>query len=343
VGKTQLINRVADDSFSPNVAATTGVGFKCRTSEIDGIRFRVQIWDTPGLEHLRDIAKACVMKADQVVLVCDMSDPQSLEQSRIDFADFYEQHPAQAKRPLPALLVNKTDLPGDRSLLRQAGDFARRKGMKCSIGSAKLGEGVRGAFTAIADAVYRFYMDPTIVISCVVVGDRRTGKKNLFSRLFWNEFSEVYKPRSGIQYMYYGVGAIGDQRVRVAIIPFSGAEGLEQLQRSRAPADEVVVVYDLSDPESFERIQQWMSAVRGFLRRSRETPPSVRIFVVGNKLDLTSESSAVAVSKPTNRRGDLRFIDVSAKRGDNIDVLFDAIAKWPAESWPDAGKGRRSK
>lgn len=48
VGKSNLITRLCQDSFSDCYTATIGVDFKLKTIVYAGIRYRMQIWDTAG-------------------------------------------------------------------------------------------------------------------------------------------------------------------------------------------------------------------------------------------------------------------------------------------------------
>ncbi len=50
-GKSRLLLRFVDSSFSPSFITTIGVDFKIRTVEIEGYgRVKLQVWDTAGQE-----------------------------------------------------------------------------------------------------------------------------------------------------------------------------------------------------------------------------------------------------------------------------------------------------
>lgn len=55
VGKSCLLLRFVDDSYTPSFITTIGIDFKIRTVEIDGKRVKLQIWDTAGQERFRTI------------------------------------------------------------------------------------------------------------------------------------------------------------------------------------------------------------------------------------------------------------------------------------------------
>ncbi|KAF8395073.1 hypothetical protein HHK36_019013 [Tetracentron sinense] len=55
VGKSCLLLRFSDGSFTTSFITTIGIDFKIRTIELDGKRIKLQIWDTAGQERFRTI------------------------------------------------------------------------------------------------------------------------------------------------------------------------------------------------------------------------------------------------------------------------------------------------
>lgn len=55
VGKSSLLIRFSDNTFSGSYITTIGVDFKIRTVMINGLRIKLQIWDTAGQERFRTI------------------------------------------------------------------------------------------------------------------------------------------------------------------------------------------------------------------------------------------------------------------------------------------------
>ncbi|TEA38116.1 hypothetical protein DBR06_SOUSAS5810058, partial [Sousa chinensis] len=50
VGKTCLLRGFTDKEFHSSHICTIGADFKMKTIEVDGIKVRIQIWDTAGQE-----------------------------------------------------------------------------------------------------------------------------------------------------------------------------------------------------------------------------------------------------------------------------------------------------
>ena len=51
MGKSCLLLRFADDTYTESYISTIGVDFKIRTIELDGKTIKLQIWDTAGQER----------------------------------------------------------------------------------------------------------------------------------------------------------------------------------------------------------------------------------------------------------------------------------------------------
>jgi len=55
VGKTALANRYTDNVFNQDTLTTIGLECKSKIIPLDGISYRLQIWDTSGQERYKAI------------------------------------------------------------------------------------------------------------------------------------------------------------------------------------------------------------------------------------------------------------------------------------------------
>ena len=69
VGKTAILKRLVEDTFSADSQSTIGVEFDSTMIEVDNQQIKLQIWDTAGQERFRSIAKAYFRNAVGVILV----------------------------------------------------------------------------------------------------------------------------------------------------------------------------------------------------------------------------------------------------------------------------------
>lgn len=77
VGKSCMLLRFAEGTFTDNYISTIGVDFKIRTIEIDGKTVKIQIWDTAGQERFRTITSSYYRGADGIIIAYDVTDAES--------------------------------------------------------------------------------------------------------------------------------------------------------------------------------------------------------------------------------------------------------------------------
>eukprot|EP00121_Abeoforma_whisleri_P006648 Awhi_evm1s6052 len=78
-GKTSVLFRFSDDSFTSTFISTIGIDFKIRTIEMEGKKIKLQIWDTAGQERFRTITTAYYRGAMGIMLVYDVTSEKSFE------------------------------------------------------------------------------------------------------------------------------------------------------------------------------------------------------------------------------------------------------------------------
>ncbi|GFZ43144.1 Ras-related protein SEC4, partial [Saitozyma sp. JCM 24511] len=148
VGKSCLLLRFCDDSWTPSFITTIGIDFKIRTIELDGKRIKLQIWDTAGQERFRTITTAYYRGAMGILLVYDVTDEKSFSNIRTWHSNI-EQHASPGVNKI--LIGNKCDWDEKRSVtLEQGKELADEFGLRFLETSAKANEGVEEAFFTLA-------------------------------------------------------------------------------------------------------------------------------------------------------------------------------------------------
>ncbi|MEE6515968.1 hypothetical protein FKM82_025132 [Ascaphus truei] len=107
VGKSCLLLRFADDTYTDSYISTIGVDFKIRTVELEGKTIKLQIWDTAGQERFRTITSSYYRGAHGIIIVYDVTDQESFS----NVQQWLEEIQRYASDNVDKLLVgNKSDL-----------------------------------------------------------------------------------------------------------------------------------------------------------------------------------------------------------------------------------------
>jgi Ras-related protein Rab-8A len=155
VGKSCLLLRFADASFTSSFITTIGIDFKIKTVLIDGVRVKFQIWDTAGQERFRTIVTAYYRGAQGVLLVYDVTDAQSFRDVR-GWSRNVDTHGQEGVYRL--LVGNKCDSHAcDRQVSEPEGrELGEELGIKFFEASAKANVNVDAVFeTAARDLLTR--------------------------------------------------------------------------------------------------------------------------------------------------------------------------------------------
>ena len=104
VGKSCLLLRFADDTYTESHISTIGVDFKIRTIQLDGKTIKLQIWDTAGQERFRTITSSYYRGAHGIIVVYDTTDSETFEHVRPSPNPFHMECPYRGRVPRAARL-----------------------------------------------------------------------------------------------------------------------------------------------------------------------------------------------------------------------------------------------
>jgi small GTP-binding protein len=159
----------------------------------------------------------------------------------------------------------------------------------------------------------------THIAKAVVVGDATVGKTSLLVRYVKGIFDPKYLLTIGVDFYIQDV-VLNDHLVRLQIWDTGGQEEFGPIRRLYyRGAKGVLLVYDKSNPQSFQRLDYW-------LREIKQGCGNVPIILIGNKADLepiitTEEGQQYAKEKS------LTFIETSAKTNLNTKAPFSTLAQ----------------
>jgi len=148
VGKSCLLLRFADDTYTESYISTIGVDFKIRTIELDGKTVKLQIWDTAGQERFRTITSSYYRGAHGIIVVYDVTDQESFSNVKQWLGEI-ERYAAENVNKL--LVGNKSDLVNKKVVEYSiAKEFADSLNIPFLETSAKNATNVEDAFMTMA-------------------------------------------------------------------------------------------------------------------------------------------------------------------------------------------------
>ncbi|KAG8217324.1 P-loop containing nucleoside triphosphate hydrolase protein [Butyriboletus roseoflavus] len=151
VGKSCLLLRFADDTYTESYISTIGVDFKIRTIELEGKTVKLQIWDTAGQERFRTITSSYYRGAHGIIVVYDVTDNDTFTNVK----QWLQEIDRYASEGVNKLLVgNKSDLTSKKVVeYSVAKEFADQLTIPFLETSAKNSTNVEQAFLTMAKQI----------------------------------------------------------------------------------------------------------------------------------------------------------------------------------------------
>eukprot|EP01022_Parablepharisma_sp_SALTPOND_P012851 TRINITY_DN1668_c0_g1_i7.p2 TRINITY_DN1668_c0_g1~~TRINITY_DN1668_c0_g1_i7.p2 ORF type:complete len:237 (-),score=31.23 TRINITY_DN1668_c0_g1_i7:1226-1849(-) len=159
-------------------------------------------------------------------------------------------------------------------------------------------------------------------VKIVLLGDSHVGKTSIVQRYIHDRFGET-APTVGATYSSkYAEFPNLQTAVKFNLWDTAGEEKFRSLGRIYyQDALAAVLVFDMTDKDSYENTQRWMEEIR------QHRGDEIVIILVGNKTDLL-EAQKVSIEQATeyaNKEG-IHFLNCSAKDGVGINPIFEKIA-----------------
>lgn len=152
VGKSSLLLRFADNSYTGNYITTIGVDFKIRTITIDNQRVKLQIWDTAGQERFRTITSTYYRGTHGVVVVYDVTNANTFKSIQRWLIEIDQYCSSVSK----ILVGNKNDDESRKVVSTdEAGNLAQSYGIELVETSAKDDINVEDVFVKITKSMLR--------------------------------------------------------------------------------------------------------------------------------------------------------------------------------------------
>lgn len=159
----------------------------------------------------------------------------------------------------------------------------------------------------------------------VLMGDSGVGKTSLVLQLSEHVFRTITKPTVGSGCIDKRINTPSGP-VKLNIWDTAGEEryrSVTSLYSQGAAA--FVLVFDVSDQQSFDSIPEWIDTFH------QTSDASCLVYVVGNKNDIPDRAVTDAQAIEWCQQRGYPYFDVSAKTGEGVELVFTDIAEKLAE------------
>lgn len=167
---------------------------------------------------------------------------------------------------------------------------------------------------------YKKYSDYDLLFKILVIGDSGVGKSCILLRFVDKTFTETYISTIGVDFRIKTV-ELDNKVIKLQIWDTAGQERFRTITSSYYHgAHGIVIVYDITDEQSFENIRQWIREIR------RYAGEHVVKLLVGNKSELDSKR-CVSAEEARNLANmeDMDFLEVSAAEDVNVGNIFETL------------------
>lgn len=170
---------------------------------------------------------------------------------------------------------------------------------------------------------FRKIMNPEYdyLFKLLLIGDSGVGKSCLLLRFADDSYLDSYISTIGVDFKIRTVEQDG-KTIKLQIWDTAGQERFRTITSSYyRGAHGIIIVYDITDQESFNNVKQWLSEI------DRYASENVNKLLVGNKSDL-NDNRAVSydTAKAFADEIGIPFMEASAKSATNVEQAFMAMA-----------------
>jgi len=161
-------------------------------------------------------------------------------------------------------------------------------------------------------------------LKLILVGEATAGKTSICQRYARNQFTKQYHPTTGVDFYLKRTTLPGSKNLALKLWDVSGqALKGRMLDKYVFGADAVLLVYDVTNAQTFDSLNEWLDQTRKMLS-GQEKQPSFAL--VANKIDLEHLRSIKSDRhhKFAQEHGLLTYA-VSGKTGEGVSLCLQKI------------------
>ena len=171
-----------------------------------------------------------------------------------------------------------------------------------------------------------------------MIGDSGVGKSCILLRFADDKFNENFYATIGVDFRFKNV-MVDDKSVKLQIWDTAGQERFKTITSAYyRGADGIIIVYDITDRNSFAHIKDWLDDVNKY---TDDNPLKI---IVGNKIDLIKDKQINNNDMKTmTAQTGIEIIECSAKDSIKINDLMEIMTKKLIEKKKNEGNKNTTK
>ena len=172
--------------------------------------------------------------------------------------------------------------------------------------------------------------EKAIKIKIMALGESTVGKTSFILKYTQNIFQEEFIATIGIDY-HTKFLEIDNIKYRIDFFDTAGQEKYNSISsNSIKKADGVLLMYDITKKESYDKISKWMTSIKEY------KDDNFPILLIGNKSDLEDERQITEEEgKQLANNYNIDFMEISIKENKNVDKAALAIINKVIEKQKD--------
>lgn len=157
----------------------------------------------------------------------------------------------------------------------------------------------------------------------ILLGSISVGKTAILSRFVTNEFNNEHQCTIKTEFKTKFVNINNTTQAKLSIWDTCGDEKFRAITRQYyRDAHGILLVYDVTSRSSFDKINDWYMEIKN------NAPEDAVVILVANKTDLVKERQvSPEEGQEVAGRVGVEYIEVSAKNGDNVYLLFEKLSQ----------------
>ena len=156
----------------------------------------------------------------------------------------------------------------------------------------------------------------------LTIGESGVGKTCIAQRFVKDKFNKNHLATIGVDYFDKKLH-INNKDVRLKIWDTAGQERFKTLTAQYYKgADGILLVYDVTDEESYEKIRDWMTQIT--LNTQKD---DIGLVLLGNKCDLQPRKVTKEMGDKLGEELKIKYFETSALSGQGINESFEELTR----------------